>query len=396
MSADREYAALSEGMDSEADACADVLAASFGMAPEDARAWVARATLPKMRVVRAGGDISGCLNVFEMGHWFGGESVSSGAISAVGVAPEQRGRGVASELMAGVLRELAASGVALSTLYPASWPLYRSLGYELAGVRARIEIPVHRLPRHKPTLSVRLATDADQSAIVRCHETFSRGRDASVHKAPENWMRVQYPRGVRSKQYLFEDGDEVVAYAFVKLESSSVRQTMYDLQVLDVAVTDQRFVPDVLAFLAQSSTLANAAVVFGGLDHPFLAQLPDRFFSLALADEWMLRIVDIEAAFVQRRYPDGTAAEMHFDVRDSVLAGNVGRRVVRVEGGRATVEKGGRGSVRADIRALAALYTGHIRPETLVALGVLDGDADEIAEVERALAVRAPSMVDMF
>ena len=56
-------------------------------------------------------------------------------VSSVKVAPEDRGRGVGRLLMTAVLDEIAAHRYPLSALYPATMPLYRSLGWELAGGR---------------------------------------------------------------------------------------------------------------------------------------------------------------------------------------------------------------------------------------------------------------------
>ena len=66
-------------------------------------------------------------------------------IGAVGVLPENWGRGAGSRLMQRTLRELREGGFCLSTLYPATLTLYRKAGYECAGGLYRIETRPDRI-----------------------------------------------------------------------------------------------------------------------------------------------------------------------------------------------------------------------------------------------------------
>lgn len=84
--------------------------------------------LQNYRVIRHQGQVVGGLGIYQMGQWFGGRSIPTAGIAAVGVAPEHRGTGVAAELMRQTLKELKADSVALSTLYAATQRLYRKVG----------------------------------------------------------------------------------------------------------------------------------------------------------------------------------------------------------------------------------------------------------------------------
>jgi len=91
------------------------------------------------------------------------------------VAPEDRGRGIGRLLMTALLDEIAAHGYPLSVLYPATMPLYRSLGWELAGSRYTAVIPARSLfglepPDPAPTRSglpaIRRAGPDDVEAVL--------------------------------------------------------------------------------------------------------------------------------------------------------------------------------------------------------------------------------------
>ena len=69
----------------------------------------------------------------DMRQWWHGRAVRMAGVGGVKVAPERRGRGTGRALMTELLRVIAGRGYPLSVLYPATAPLYRSLGWELGG-----------------------------------------------------------------------------------------------------------------------------------------------------------------------------------------------------------------------------------------------------------------------
>src|SRR4051812_37234635 len=56
--------------------------------------WTATIGHEHMRAVRRDGRAVAGMSIIPMGHYFGGRIVPAGGITAVGVAPEQRGSGV--------------------------------------------------------------------------------------------------------------------------------------------------------------------------------------------------------------------------------------------------------------------------------------------------------------
>ena len=78
--------------------------------------WSYKLGVDRLWVVRYKGQIAGVTGILDMGQWFGGRSVPMGGVTAVGVAPEHRGRGTASVLMKRALEEHYAQG--LGPIYP--------------------------------------------------------------------------------------------------------------------------------------------------------------------------------------------------------------------------------------------------------------------------------------
>ncbi|HEX4082524.1 MAG TPA: GNAT family N-acetyltransferase, partial [Acidimicrobiales bacterium] len=116
----------------------DLARRSFGpvsAAERDDRLADARAVFGTGRALGAfDGPQAVALAMFhDMRQWWHGRPVRMAGVGGVKVAPEERGRGTGRALMTELLRQIAGQGYTLSVLFPATVPLYRSLGWELAG-----------------------------------------------------------------------------------------------------------------------------------------------------------------------------------------------------------------------------------------------------------------------
>ena len=119
------------------DAQVDLAERSFGPADRDRRRQLLADWAGEGRTLGAFDRhrLAGAAMFHDMRQWWCGRAVPMAGVAGVKVAPEDRGRGIARRLMAALLAEVAARGYPLSVLYPATVPLYRSLGWELAGTR---------------------------------------------------------------------------------------------------------------------------------------------------------------------------------------------------------------------------------------------------------------------
>ena len=89
---------------------------------------------------------------------------------------------------------------------------------------------------------------------------------------------------------------------------------------------------------------------------------------------WMLRLLDVPAAFAGRGYP-AIDAEATFAVEDPRYPANAGPWTLEVRGGAASVRPAAVHDRRpVPITALSSLFTGYLRPRDAVRLGFLDED----------------------
>ena len=101
--------------------------------------------------------------------FFGGGELPMSGVTTVGVLPEHRGSGIASRLVADVLRRDRANGALVSSLYPAALRPYRALGFELAGTFTEHRAPLEDLPVFGGRLPVRELTPEDIPGVRACY-----------------------------------------------------------------------------------------------------------------------------------------------------------------------------------------------------------------------------------
>jgi predicted acetyltransferase len=367
---------------------------SFGQAAGGQRPYEERVGTGNVRTHEESGEAVGVFALLPFAQYFGGRAVPSGGIGGVAVLPTHRGRGIARAMMRDALLELAGRGIPLAALYPATQPIYRSVGYEHAGVRWETRIPVDAFPHRERALPVRVATDADQPSIRALYSAFAAQRPGWLDRHAFNWDRAHHPTGGDSRIYMVEDEGELAAYAVVQRQA--VEMAHHDLHLTDVAWRSPQGLRRLLTLLADHGSLDRTVVLRVGATDPLLLEIPEQRYTVRVVDHWMLRIVDVAGALMARGYPVRASGELHLAVRDTLLPTNDGRFVLRVEEGRATVEPGGAGSVALDISTLAPLFSGHHSLLALRSVGraeATDGDL----EVSAALfAGPPPSLPDMF
>lgn len=137
-------------LDDDFDAQLDLGQRAFGPSSEQRKAsWVRAARLRAAQGLFLGAFVNGvpagAALVHEMRQYWLGRAVPMAGIAGVKVAPEHRGRGIGRALMTEVLRLVSERDYPLSVLYPATMPIYRSLGWELAGAKHRFTIPARSL-----------------------------------------------------------------------------------------------------------------------------------------------------------------------------------------------------------------------------------------------------------
>ena len=349
-----------------------------------------------VRLARLGETVIGGAIVIPAGQWFGGRPVAAALIGAVSVAPEHRRGGVGKRLVADYLRVARDAGLAISTLYPASYGLYHWAGYEHAGANLRYELPLTTLAMMRsPADGVVVREDEGDGAVLRAaYDRQARMVSGQIQR-PESFWGGRLSDDQRAiHRYVAERDGEVIGYLIFTQRTPANGAKL--IEIRDFVSTGQAASRALLGFLATHWANVGTIRLWGGISDHRLLGLPGRGLKPVDIDPWMVRILDLPAALTARGYPPGLTAEWNLDYSDDQLPENTGRWVVRIEGGAALVRPGGDGRIRATVRGLSGLFSGAYPAGAMDDPAHLVASDDDLVSLTQAFAGPSPWMDDHF
>jgi predicted acetyltransferase len=363
----------------------------------------------------------GAAIVHDMRQWWHGRAVPCAGVASVKVAPEHRGMGIGRRLMTAVLDLIAARGYPVSALYPATMPLYRSLGWELAGGKYTAVVPARSMHSllapdaasglasgHAMTAAqVRRAGPGDAAAM---NEVIARAHESARDSGPLTWDLEPAARWLsREDMYAYLTGDGFAAYRW--------RNGNDELFVERVHGASAGTVRALWSVIASHSSIAQSVRVLTGPADPFWWLTRERDATITRRSMWMLRVVDAPAAIEERAFPVGVSLIVPLIINDHARPANSGRWELTVGDGkgilipngpgilgdtqgyagatRPAAPGGARVPLTLGARGLAALYAG--TPVTTLRLAGLasGGSPDSDSALDAAFAA-TPYMLDDF
>jgi predicted acetyltransferase len=300
----------------------------------------------------------------DMLQWWHGRAVRMAGVGGVKVAPEQRGRGTGRALMTELLRVIADRGYPLSVLYPATAPLYRSLGWELGGGLWRAEIAARSLasllpadgpaqPLQDPPRLRRASAD-DAGEVV--------GIISAVHESARHCGPATYDAATVRRRWLANENlfcylapDGFLAYGW--------DERHHEMSVRVALAGSAETTRALWATVGSHAPLVEQIRAVVMPDDPafWLTREPD--VQLTSRWQWMLRVVDAAAAIGGRGFPVAAELTAGLQLDDPLLEANAGQWTLQVSGGKGVLKRDGAGAwpagrTRLGARGFAALFAG--------------------------------------
>jgi predicted acetyltransferase len=330
------------------------------------------------------GDIVCQAFLFRLVTHYGGRPVKTGGVACVAVAPEARGRGVATALMEHLHSIAAKRGAPLTMLCAFRQGFYTRLGYAAATSRKRLSIDPRSIPRTW-NAPVRRARGAERSAIEKLYASVARTM-SGVHDRPKALWDLRF---AKSSRIILTCDDGYVMFE-LRQDVLHAETTLVVQELVAKTPAARRALLGALGRMRDQVTTIELEVAE---DDPLELALVDpdgrRFGDDDVEHELgrivggpLVRITDVEKAFEARGY-----------LVDGVFAINVDdRRLgVAVKGGRATVGKPRGPVVTTTRRALAALLFGGLGLRQAVTFGLAEVESKALSRIDSVL--RLPPVV---
>ena len=361
-------------------AIAEVLATSLNFSRERSVARAGLLPLDDLRVALEGEEVVAVAGEFRFDQWFGGRPIGCSGIWGVATLPEHRLGGLATACIRALLDRARERGMPITALYPAVLTPYRRMGYEIAGVFIRHRVPLEALPPGDDTLpTVEVADMARDVGGIRAafHEWVATSTGTVEPVTDGHWIdRVAPPSDDDAGRMVVvrEDGRITGVAAFTRKTEPGLLDVAFGIDcrtLFAVTPTAQRAL---WSYFRGYRGLGTWLQWVGPPNDPIALSSLDAFVERPYRYDWMLRLLDVTAAFEARGYPatDEVAA---FALDDPMYPDNAGAWRVTVSGGRASVERvEGHDQRPLTIGVLSSMFSGYLRAHDAVRLGYLDAD----------------------
>lgn len=390
--------------DDDMDAQVDLSEQAFGMVGADDRGILQR----HLDHVIANGAAFGAFDdrravggamFFDTRQWWCGRAVPMAGVANVRVAPSERGRGIGRAIMATVLDEIAARGFPLSVLSPATMPIYRSFGWELAGARYTISVPSRSLrdlvrpdvtggSAQAPRPVIRRVGPDDARATI---DVVGQIHEAACDSGPITWDATGTAINLARPgyySYLCDDG-------FLAYRWHNGNDAMF---VRGVQAASSDTLRGLWSIVASHGSIADSVQGWINPADPLWWLTQERDASIKGRRMWMLRVVDAPAAIAARGFPSAVSMRTTLTIIDQSRPVNSGTWTLTVASGKgelAAAPAGDATVLTLGARGLAALYAGMPVASMRLAGLAAGGDRDTDAAMNAAFSA-TPYMLDAF
>lgn len=326
-------------------------------------------------------------------------------VSAVGVLPTHRRRGVLTALMRHQLRGVYERGEAVAALFASEGGIYGRFGYGLAALLGTVTVRRGEgslrpdAPRDT-ALRLRMAAPAVVRAeLAQVHQAAAASRVGEFQRSEYWWNRIlRDPETERDgsselKSVLVEGDTGPVGYALYRVRAhwDSHGNADSSLEVLELHATEPAAHVMLWEFLLNRDLVGSVTARMRPADDFLLSLLADRNRARMIPDtSFWARLVNLPRALSERSY--AAPVDVVVDVADPVCPWNHGRWRLSADRWSAHCERTGHpADLALDVGVLGSAYMGGERLSAYAAAGLVRQTRPG-AVMELSTALTTPTM----
>jgi predicted acetyltransferase len=363
-----------------------------------------------------GDAVVGCGGAYSFRLTVPGGEVGAAGITAVGVLPSHRRRGILRQMMTWLVEQARALDEPVAILWASEAAIYQRFGYGPGTVQTTIDVARDKLRFARPVDPPGRVRIVDLEEALRAfpplYEVVRRSTPGAVNRTDARWRYetladaewMRYGNGAKVLA-VFEVEGEARGYVIYRTRGEWDHQGPKGvLTVLEVCALDPVIDQAIWQWIAGMDLIGTIRCWRGPAPHPLQLMVTEpRRLSATVTDGTWLRILDLPAALEARTYRQ--PGNLVIDVTDEYCPWNAGRwRLAVRDGGAAdgvsaTAEpETAAPDLVLDISDIAAVYLGAYRVSDLARAGRIRECRPGGLEAADGLFATpsAPSNVTMF
>jgi predicted acetyltransferase len=355
-----------------------------------------RLRVERVLVASMAGQIAATAQGFSMDQWFGGRPVRMIGVASVATHPLHRGTGVGTEVTGRLLEEARDQGHALATLYPATVPVYRRLGFEYAGVFLTYRVPLTALP---PGPTVDLSEIPEDGGPARAsHQRLAVQENGLTVGVDDDWWpgRVMNRWHTGPKGGVMTGGEVPDGYAAYRHESLPDAWG-YRLACTHLVTHTREAALGLFSYFRRFKGVGMDLEWHGAPTEPLALLLPEQSLKVTWTFRNMSRILDVQGALESRGYPDVSGSTI-FAVDDELFPDNRGPFLLEADAGKVHLSRAPDGTAAKPfgVGALSSLFANYVTPPQAARMGLIDPEHPALDLLGRLFAGPPPWTPDFF
>ncbi len=314
-----------------------------------------------------------------------GAIIPAAGITAVGVVPDQRRRGILRQMMDWLLADARAHHEPVAILWASEAAIYQRFGYGMATAVSNFEADRARLVFRDPLpprddVRIRMV-DAPEGARLAAavYDAVRPTMPGALDRPMLQWETMLMPdaewmrHGAGPKyRAVLEVGGEPRGYVVYRVKDDwSPRGPANVAMVIELYALDPEAEQRLWQWVCSLDLMGVIGARRGPVPHPMqLWLLEPRRLGVTIGDGMWLRFVDLPAALAARTYAGGPGS-LVLDIADSMFESNAGRwqLTVAADGTATCARTTADPDLALDVGALACTYLGTYRFGHLAAAG---------------------------
>ncbi|WYP26851.1 GNAT family N-acetyltransferase [Alkalihalobacillus sp. FSL W8-0930] len=318
-----------------------------------------------------------------------GQTMRMGGIAGVASYPEQRRKGLITQLMSYTLKTMREEGHVLSYLHPFAVGFYRKFGWEIAFDEATYTLQPSEFPKPDRTLEGEFERVPFSDSRIRTVYEQSCSHGMLVRESW--WWEALMEKYAKYETVLYTDSKGVpTAYMVYKVKG-------HRFETEELVYRESRGLKALLSFIGQHDSMVESVEITAAGSEHVAYVLPDPKAKAVIHPYFMARIVDVEAFFKEFPFTEGTGMSFTLQVEDPYAEWNDRTFSVSSEDGYVSCEVSSEEpTISMSIQTLTSLMLGYRRPSFYLKQGLIKGDNEAIQHFVSLIPGDEPALIDFF